>query len=138
MRAEPKAEILAIPRFPFPFLPFFRTIKKYEFIRAKAWSLSAYGMNPCYLRQWTTAMVSKIVTTCAVSSAAFLINIPMGYWRVMVRKYSWQWFLAIHLAVPLIFLLRVKSGLGYGAIPALVVCAISGQLLGGKIENKPM
>ncbi|GAB4262953.1 hypothetical protein [Thermincola ferriacetica] len=70
-----------------------------------------------------------------VSFAAWLLNIPMGYWRSGARKFSLRWFLAVHLTVPLIFLLRVKAGLGYGYIPELVLFAVSGQLLGGKLNE---
>jgi len=79
--------------------------------------------------------VSKTLIIIIVSLIAMLVNVPMGYWRSTVKKYSVRWFLAIHLAVPLIFLLRVKSGLGYGYIPELVMSAVMGQLIGGKLES---
>lgn len=78
--------------------------------------------------------MSKLLMAIIVSCAAMLVNVPMGYWRSMVRKYSFQWFLAIHLVVPLIFLLRMKSGLGYIYIPELVVSAFAGQIIGGRLE----
>lgn len=64
-----------------------------------------------------------------------LVNVPMGYWRSVAKKYSVQWFLAIHLAVPVIFLLRVKAGLGYWYIPELVIFAVAGQIIGGRLES---
>lgn len=79
--------------------------------------------------------MSKLLLIIIVSCTALLVNVPMGYWRGMVRKYSVQWFLAIHLAVPLIFLLRIKAGLGYGYIPELVFFAIAGQVIGGKLDS---
>lgn len=79
--------------------------------------------------------VSKPLVIIIVSCAALLVNVPMGYWRAMVKKFSLQWFLAIHLAVPVIFLLRIKAGLGYGYIPELVLFALAGQVIGGKLEN---
>lgn len=77
----------------------------------------------------------EIAIIGAVSIAAWLFNIPMGYLRSKTRKFSLPWFLAIHLAIPLIFFLRVKAGLGYDFIPELVLFAISGQILGGKLNE---
>lgn len=79
--------------------------------------------------------VSKLLIAVIVSCITLLVNVPMGYWRSMVKKYSLQWFLAIHLAVPVIFLLRTEAGLGYGYIPELVVFAIAGQIIGGRLDS---
>jgi len=75
--------------------------------------------------------VSKLLIAVIVSCITLLVNVPMGYWRSMVKKYSLQWFLAIHLAV----LLRTEAGLGYGYIPELVVFAIAGQIIGGRLDS---
>lgn len=81
--------------------------------------------------------MTRLGLAVVVSIAALLINVPMGYWRSMVKKYSFQWFLAIHMAVPVIYTLRVKAGLGLAVIPALVAFAIAGQVIGGKIPGQP-
>jgi len=69
------------------------------------------------------------------------LNIPLGMWRVRTKKFSLFWFISIHIAVPLIFILRVSEGLAYWAIPVLIVSAVLGQLTGGRLslrkkENK--
>ncbi|OEF95888.1 hypothetical protein [Desulfuribacillus alkaliarsenatis] len=64
---------------------------------------------------------------------SFIVNLPMGMWRVKVPKFSWQWFVAIHLSVPLIFFLRTEANISYLYIPLFVTAAIIGQLVGGKI-----
>lgn len=79
--------------------------------------------------------MSKLLIAVVVGCVALLVNVPMGYWRAMVKKYSIQWFLAIHLAVPVIFLLRIKSGLGYAYIPELVFFAFAGQIIGGRLDG---
>jgi hypothetical protein len=79
--------------------------------------------------------LTKIFICLIIACVAVLINVPMGYWRTRVRKYSLGWFLAIHLSIPLIFVLRIKSGLGYGYIPELFLAAIAGQVIGGKLDN---
>ena len=77
----------------------------------------------------------KPLIALVVSSITIVLNVPMGYWRNAVRKYSVQWFLAIHLAVPLIFLVRVKAGLGLIYVPVLIVSALLGQLIGGRLST---
>lgn len=79
--------------------------------------------------------VSKILVAATVGCVTLLVNIPMGYWRSMAKKYSVQWFLAIHLAVPIIFLIRMKAGLGYMYIPELVFFALAGQIIGGRLDG---
>ncbi|KKM10359.1 hypothetical protein SY88_14090 [Clostridiales bacterium PH28_bin88] len=54
----------------------------------------------------------------------------MGFWRKSAHKYSVNWFLAIHLTVPLIILMRMGTGITYAAVPLLILAALIGQLLG--------
>ncbi len=63
-----------------------------------------------------------------------VINLPFGYFRQKTKKFSFKWFLCIHLPIPLIFLARVSSNLSYKFIPIFVAAAVTGQILGGKIE----
>jgi len=55
-----------------------------------------------------------VSTLIIITSIVFLLNIPFGYWRANVRRYSAQWFLAIHIPVPFIVALRLLSGIGFG------------------------
>lgn len=66
---------------------------------------------------------------------AFIINIPFGYWRANVRKFSMQFLLAIHIPVALIILLRFISGTGFEIVTLLytVPSFIIGQYAGSKI-----
>ena len=72
-----------------------------------------------------------------VALLVFLINVPFGYWRASVRRKSPQWFLAIHLPVPLVIALRVYSGLGFKLItfPVIVGAFFLGQFVGGRLRN---
>ena len=49
-----------------------------------------------------------------ISIAVFFLNIPFGYWRSNVRRFSTQWFLAIHIPVPFIIALRILGDIGFG------------------------
>jgi hypothetical protein len=51
----------------------------------------------------------------------FVMNIPFGYWRSNVRVYSLQWFLAIHIPVPFIIVLRIVSEIGFAWFTYLIL-----------------
>lgn len=65
--------------------------------------------------------------------AAFLLNIPFGYLRSRERKYSWKWFLCIHIPVPMIIALRFVSHTELKYIPLIILAAVAGQYLGGRM-----
>jgi hypothetical protein len=75
------------------------------------------------------------MTLWIVAAIVFLLNLPFGYWRARVRKFSTQWILAIHLPVPLIIACRIFSGLGWQLIsfPVMIGAFFCGQFLGGKL-----
>lgn len=69
-----------------------------------------------------------------VAVSVLFFNLPFGYWRANVRKFSLQWALAIHVPVPFIILLRFESGIGFAFItyPVLVSAFFLGQYIGKK------
>ncbi|MEW6183238.1 MAG: hypothetical protein AB1500_08685 [Bacillota bacterium] len=71
-----------------------------------------------------------------VAAAVFFINIPFGYWRANVPRRSTCWFLAIHLPIPAIVMLRVHSGIGFVwfSYPILLGTYFFGQLFGGRLK----
>jgi hypothetical protein len=73
-----------------------------------------------------------------VAILVFLFNLPFGYWREGVRKFSLPWILAIHLPVPFVIALRVYSGLGWGLVtfPVLIGAYFAGQFLGGRLRRR--
>lgn len=75
-----------------------------------------------------------MLTLVIVLFLVFLVNIPFGYWRANVKKFSAAWFFSVHLPVPLIAYLRSQYHYGWIAITiALYVGAyFLGQLIGGK------
>ncbi len=66
-----------------------------------------------------------------------LFNIPFGYWRYNVRKLSFQWFLAVHIPVPFIVLLRFGMNIGFHwtTYIFLVAAFFTGLFIGGKIHQ---
>ncbi len=82
-----------------------------------------------------------------IAFIVFLLNLPFGYWRENVKKFSLQWFLAVHVPVPFVIALRIFGGLGFQFVtyPVLVGAFFLGQFSGGalyknrkKLERFPL
>lgn len=67
-------------------------------------------------------------------AATFALNLPFGYWRAGLRKFSPAWFLAIHAPVPLVIGLRVALGLPFrwSMLPLFVAAYFAGQFVGSR------
>ncbi len=70
-----------------------------------------------------------------ISVVVFIFNIPFGYWRANVRKFSFQWALAIHIPVPFIIAIRIFSGIGFAwfTYVFIVFAFFLGQKIGGTL-----
>ncbi|TKG90097.1 hypothetical protein EYV94_24130 [Puteibacter caeruleilacunae] len=66
--------------------------------------------------------------------ATFFLNLPFGYWRGGVRKFSWQWFVAIHVPVPFVIGFRYLFELGFQfhTYPLMVGAFFLGQFIGSR------
>ncbi len=67
---------------------------------------------------------------------AFLVSVPCGYLRQNYSKYSFMWFLLIHLPIPFIVLLRLKAGFGWQVIPLTLGGSVAGQIVGGYFSRR--
>jgi len=79
-----------------------------------------------------------------ISLIIFFFNIPFGYWRANVKRFSLQWALSIHLPIPIVILLRIYGGIGFAlyTYPILVGAFFGGQFIGKLIfdsfkKNRP-
>ncbi|BCS53173.1 hypothetical protein [Geobacter sp. SVR] len=81
-------------------------------------------------------MQAPIPTIAGLLTLAFLISVPCGYLRGNYRKYSFMWFLLIHIPIPLIVFLRIKAGLNWHVIPLTLGGAVAGQVVGGIISRR--
>ena len=61
-----------------------------------------------------------------------IMNIPFGYWRGNVRKFSLQWFLSIHIPVIIEIVLRICAGISLVVFTFLLFAGsfIVGQIIG--------
>lgn len=67
---------------------------------------------------------------------AFVISIPCGYIRQNYEKYSFMWFLLIHLPIPFIVLVRIGAGIDWRVIPLTLGSSVAGQIVGGAISRR--
>jgi len=68
--------------------------------------------------------------------AIVLLNLPFGFWRKGVKKFSAAWFLAVHIPVPLAVGIRSLAGHGWNPslLPVFITAFFVGQYLGGKFR----
>lgn len=67
-----------------------------------------------------------------VTIFVFILNLPFGYWRANVRKFSLHWVLAIHIPVPFVIAARILSNIGFElyTYPIIVGSFFLGQFFG--------
>lgn len=78
-----------------------------------------------------------VLVMALIGLAALAVNIPLGYLREGRPRYSLAWFFYVHLSVPLIAFLRVRSNLTAWFVPLFILCAVAGQILGGRARRRP-
>lgn len=68
----------------------------------------------------------------------FILNLPFGYWRQRVRKFSFYWVLSIHVPVLIIIAARLLLHIPYQwvSLPFSVGAFFLGQYVGGKIGRR--
>jgi hypothetical protein len=76
-----------------------------------------------------------VVPTGVVGATALLLNLPLGYLRAGVDKYTPAWFVYIHLSIPLIIWLRRSLLLGWHFVPLFILAALAGQFIGGRLRR---
>lgn len=66
--------------------------------------------------------------------ATFIINLPLGWWRAGLRKFSPAWFVAVHAAVPVVVGLRFALGLPFrwAVLPVFILAYFGGQFVGSR------
>jgi hypothetical protein len=83
-------------------------------------------------------MSPAVTESLLLMAFALIVNLPFGYWREGVAKFSPTWFVAVHAAVPLIILLRFALELEWRlvALPFTVAAYFAGQTLGARWRRR--
>lgn len=77
---------------------------------------------------------SKIALITGLFSLTFMLNLSFGFFRAKTKKFSFKWFLYIHLPIPIVILGRLFSHLDFKYIPIFISAAVLGQIWGGRLE----
>ena len=80
-------------------------------------------------------MEKILMALLLVTFFALMLNLPFGYLRSKEKRLSVMWFVYIHVPIPFVFVLRKYAGLDYRVIPIIVIGAIAGQFLGGRLRK---
>ncbi|GFR52740.1 hypothetical protein Agub_g15351 [Astrephomene gubernaculifera] len=72
----------------------------------------------------------------AVAFTTAALNVPCGMWREHTKKFSSQWFVAVHATIPFIAMLRKAVIMPKYAILFTICAAIAGQTMGAKYERR--
>lgn len=71
----------------------------------------------------------------AITMLGISANIPLGIWREHTKKFSPQWFAAVHAAVPFIAMLRKSVLMPKTAMAITLAASILGQTIGSRAER---
>lgn len=83
-------------------------------------------------------MSENVLRIIVVALIIFVINIPFGVLRANAKKFSFKWFLFIHLPIPIVIFLRIFSEIGFAfyTYPIMLGAFFLGQMVGGKYLSK--
>ena len=73
-----------------------------------------------------------------ISLLVLALNVPFGYWRANVKRFSLQWYLAIHVPVVFVVTLRIVFHLGFAWYTYVFMLAafFMGQKFGGHLIKR--
>lgn len=71
-----------------------------------------------------------------VIAAVFALTLPFGAYRAFTRRLGWRWFVAIHLPIPFVFLVRYEAGLSWAFLPFTCTAFAAGQFAGAWIGRR--
>lgn len=82
--------------------------------------------------------MTTVQSVALVAAFTFMLNIPFGWWRASVSKFSPTWFIAVHAAVPVIVALRFVLGMPFRwvTLPLFVACYFGGQFFGARLRQR--
>lgn len=78
------------------------------------------------------ALPTKVL---AIGLLGMALNVPLGVWRHHTKKFSPQWFLAVHATIPFIAMLRKAVVMPKYAIAFTIGSAVLGQAIGARAEK---
>lgn len=78
------------------------------------------------------------VKLATLGAGTAMLNVPFGMWRDHTKKFSPEWFLAVHATIPFVAMTRQGIGMPKTVIFLTIAAAIAGQAVGARVERKRM
>ena len=80
-------------------------------------------------------IAERLILAAAI---VFLLNLPFGYWRAGLRRFSPMWFVAVHAPVPGVVGMRFLLELGFAwfTYPVLIAAYFAGQFAGARLGRR--
>ena len=78
------------------------------------------------------------VKLATLGAGTAVLNVPFGMWRDHTKKFSPEWFLAVHATIPFVAMTRQGIGMPKTVIFLTIAAAITGQAVGARLERKRM
>ncbi len=73
--------------------------------------------------------------TLLVAAVTLILNLPFGWLREGVPKFSKLWFLYVHIPIPFIIAMRIGLGVPWKFAPLLIAIAVVGQYIGARFRR---
>ena len=83
------------------------------------------------MHERSSYMQASIPVMAGLVLLAFIVSVPCGHIRQNYAKYSFMWFLLIHIPIPFIVFIRIEAGLDWHMIPLTLAGSVAGQIAGG-------
>ncbi|MCG8603609.1 hypothetical protein MJD09_01235 [bacterium] len=73
-----------------------------------------------------------------VAIAVLVINLPFGFWRAGLKKFTLPWIIAVHAPVPIVYALRLLTDVPLQLFTFVTLFGVyfAGQFLGAKLHQK--
>lgn len=74
--------------------------------------------------------------TLVAAVLVLIENLPFGFWRAGLKKFTPRWFVAVHAPIPIAIGLRLLMSVGWrlSTMPLFVGSFFAGQLVGGRLR----
>ena len=82
-------------------------------------------------------MGNFIILLVLMTLIALVANLPFGYLREDTNKFSFYWFLYIHLPIPfIIYFRKAIFDISFHYIPIILAGAVAGQIVGARYRRR--
>lgn len=89
------------------------------------------GLKPVRLVRPQSLPIRSLALACTTIAA----NVPCGMWREHTKKFSPEWFLAVHATIPIVAMLRKAILMPKWALALTIAGAVAGQHAGAIAER---